>query len=50
MSGLKAWQKNQILRAFLFVVIFSIKIFLVGMVNLRSYLSIGNTGRPVENN
>lgn len=34
----------------LFIVIFSINTFAVGMVNLRSYLSISNTGRPVDNN
>jgi hypothetical protein len=44
MSGLKAWQKNQILRAFLFVVIFSIKIFLIGTVDNYSYLSVAKTG------
>ena len=44
MPGLKAWQKNQILRAFLFVVIFSIKYFMIGTAYNYSYLSVANTG------
>lgn len=32
----------------LFIAIFSANTFLVGMVNLRSYLSVGNTIRPVN--